>query len=49
MSLGLGRLTLTLLMRIVGGAFGGVNNGLLLEDNTSFILLEDGASVLLLE
>lgn len=37
------------LLRAVGLAPPVVNNGLLLEDDTSFILLEDNASILLLE
>jgi hypothetical protein len=45
------RLTLRLLQPFFNfiAPGGGVNNGLLLEDNTSFILLEDNTSVILLE
>lgn len=44
------RLALALNPRIFGTGGGPVvNDGLLLEDNSSFILLEDGTSILLLE
>ncbi len=40
---------LNLLSKALAAVGAAINNGLLLEDNSSFILLEDSVSVLLLE
>lgn len=48
MALGL-RLSLNLLTKVIAGILGPGETGFLLEDDSSFLLLEDNVSVFLLE